>query len=165
MPILPINISYIVCKDTKKTQSTKSFLNIFALFFPFRPTKVSLLHNKCFSFEVLFMFPRLKLMFLHLKLVFLALKLMFHARKKLFLCCNDTFLIRFHQINQPKSYKNHFELRTKVLRSHATPVSRFLRIYYFFLNNHWMRHKNYKKCGENEINCLTLQRGNRKQDY
>lgn len=45
----------------------------------FRTTKVSLLNNKCFFLEVIFMFPHGKHMFNTLELVFSVLELIFNV--------------------------------------------------------------------------------------
>ena len=51
---------------------------------PLRPAYIFCLFYKCFRFEVIFMFPHVKLMFLALKHVFLGLKLMFPDVKQHF---------------------------------------------------------------------------------
>jgi len=49
------------------------------LFSPLRPAKDSLLPNKCFALEIVFIFPHLEHMFSALGLVFSVLELMFSA--------------------------------------------------------------------------------------
>lgn len=83
----------------------------------FRTIKVSLLNNKCFFLEKIFMFPHVKFMFLALKHMFLVEKLVFHDRKQHFLGCTNTFLVRFRQIYWPKSDKKYFGLRLKPVHS------------------------------------------------
>ena len=59
------------------------------------------------------MFPHGKLMFLALKHMFPDEKLVFPVGKQHFLGCKETSIIRFRQINQPKSIKNGFEFQSK----------------------------------------------------
>ena len=60
-----------------------SFLSV-SLFFRLSPAFLSIQASKCFRYEVIFMFPHVKLMFLDLKHVFLGLKLMFPDVKQHF---------------------------------------------------------------------------------